>query len=241
MNIPEKELKKRKGAGENIQKYLESIGYPQGTPDVIELSYDLQAGDDYDFYINNREFKNNFIDEIFHAISPFIDCNLHSILDCGTGEGASLIPFLRKCKELPDVNIERVCACDLSSKRLSIIRDKFGENNICLVRAYMRMLPFLDNDFDIVTTFHSIEPNYVYSSKIFTEIIRVARKYVIMIEPIYEWANAEQKTRMDDFKYFRGLPEFLDNNKSIEVLLKHQMNFNANPLNRAHLIMIKKK
>lgn len=235
------ELKELKSLGENIQQYLESRGFPQGTPEVIEVAYDLQAGDDYDIYSKYTEFADKFCIEILNEIYPHIQGGIDSMLDCGTGEGTTLFPFLKNFSAIFGYYPDRISAFDISAKRMEVMREKFGCNLINLLKADMRDIPFLDNSFDLVTTFHSIEPNFFDSERIFNEVIRVSKKYILLVEPVYEYASQEQKDRMDEFKYFRGLPSFLDSNNVVEVLTTHKMENNINPLNKAHVIFARKK
>ena len=55
-------------------------------------------------------------------------------------------------------------------------------------------------------TIHPIEPNRGREEAILSELLRVARRALVMIEPSYETASAEARARMERLGYVRGLP-----------------------------------
>jgi SAM-dependent methyltransferase len=66
-------------------------------------------------------------------------------------------------------------------------------------------IPFADNSIDVIYTSHSLEPNGGNEYAAIAELMRVARKAVILVEPNYELASEEAKIRMMEHGYVRGL------------------------------------
>ena len=88
-------------------------------------------------------------------------------------------------------------------------------------------------------TVHAVEPNHGREETILSELLRVARKHVVMIEPSYEFASAKARERMDKFGYVRGLPETLKR-LGYPARLVERWPHNSNPLNEAALIVVDK-
>ena len=57
-------------------------------------------------------------------------------------------------------------------------------------------LPYQDNSFDICYTHYCIEQVPILAKKIIDEMIRVSSKYVVIIEPSYEYSNKITKNRI---------------------------------------------
>lgn len=57
-------------------------------------------------------------------------------------------------------------------------------------------IPLKDASVDVVYTSHSHEPNGGLEEDAIRELMRIARRAVILVEPIYELANSEAQSRM---------------------------------------------
>lgn len=68
-------------------------------------------------------------------------------------------------------------------------------------------IPLEDESVDVIFTSHSIEPNGGREEDALRELMRVARRAVVLIEPIYELANADAQSHMRSHGYVRGLKE----------------------------------
>lgn len=62
-----------------------------------------------------------------------------------------------------------------------------------------------DSAVDIVFTVHAAEPNGGKEKQILEELYRITGKYLVMFEPIYEFANNDAKKRMEHHGYITGL------------------------------------
>src|SRR5208283_2840477 len=98
---------------------------------------------------------------------------------------------------------------DLSWSRVAFAKcwlQRQGITKAVLCTGNLLHIPFADNSIDIVYTSHSIESNIGKEEPILRELFRVARKFLILLEPGYELANPEAKKRMDSHGYCRNLP-----------------------------------
>lgn len=79
-------------------------------------------------------------------------------------------------------------------------------------------------------TFHALEPNRGMEVTLLSEVCRVARRQVVLVEPCYERAGPEAKQRMDYHGYIRGIEETLD---VMGATIEHvsQLANTSNPLN----------
>ena len=232
------EIKKRYEQGENISAWLrQEMNVAHNTPEIIEISYDVQAGS-YINLLNNVEIANHkkeMTSEIAQTILSL--CTPQSILEAGVGEATTLTGVVKNLGN--DISNYGV---DISWSRVAYAKDflkKQGVKKSTLCTGDLFNLPFLDNSIDVVYTGHSIEPNGGNEEAIIRELYRVARKYVILLEPGYEFANQEQQQRMDSLGYCKNL-----NNISCSLdydVIKHELfPYCSNPSNPTAITIIAK-
>ena len=201
-----RELKELFERGVNISEYLrERAGVEDNTSEIIDAAYDLQSG----MYVRRAAtdpelmaFKRKWGAAIARLL---LDLGQpHTLLEAGVGEATTLSAVLR---ELPPL---RSFGFDLSWSRVAIARQwlqEQGVRDVGLCTGDLLHLPFADNSIDVVFTSHAIEPNRGREVPILRELHRVARKYVVLLEPAYELASDEIRARMDRHGYCRGLKE----------------------------------
>jgi uncharacterized protein YbaR (Trm112 family) len=98
-------------------------------------------------------------------------------------------------------------------------------------------IPLEDNSVDVVYTSHSLEPNGGREEDAIRELMRIARKAVVLIEPIYEFADVQGKARMTKHGYVKGLKD-LAVKLGANVVDYRPLNYIANPLNPSGVILI---
>jgi hypothetical protein len=99
-------------------------------------------------------------------------------------------------------------------------------------------LHFGDESFDVVMTSHALEPNGGREKEGIRELCRVARRYVLMLEPDYDLAPAEGKRRMERLGYVTQLWDALvDLNCDFNV---HPFEQIGSPLNPTSLFLVRK-
>jgi len=218
---------------ENITQLVLSMGYSIDA-NMVSLIYELQSGSYSEWFKNNLEFMHSYSQEIIQCVENFIPVGL-SWLDCGIGEGTGVLLLLEKLKP------SSLLGVDGSISRLTYAADNLSDTllPISLAVANMDLLPLEDNSVDVVLTMHSLEPNGGNEIKLLSELSRVARRYLVLVEPDYEIAGEEQKHRMDTLNYVRGLEN------SAEILglrrvAKSAMVNNSNKLNAASIWIFEK-
>jgi uncharacterized protein YbaR (Trm112 family)/2-polyprenyl-3-methyl-5-hydroxy-6-metoxy-1,4-benzoquinol methylase len=224
--------------GENVTRWIQSQeGTDHNSVTAILYSYDAQAGS----YVDNlkdpatRKLKEAFGQELAALLDELAP---GSLLEAGIGEGTSLAPVLSRMKTHPT----RVLGFDLSLSRLLYARKHLAESGhrgVTLFTGDLDRIPLASDSVDVVVTIHAVEPNHGREEAILSELLRIARKHLVMIEPSYELASSEARVRMDRLGYVRELPATLKRlgrpARSVERW-KH----NSNPLNEAALIVVDK-
>jgi hypothetical protein len=225
--------------GENVIDWIRSReGAHNNSPTAILYSYDAQAGS-YIAQLQNpsmRDFANRrgkHLAAILDELSP------HSLVEAGVGEATSLASALRQMAGRP----AHVLGFDLSLSRLLFARTHLIDEGIAgavLFTSALDRIPLAPDSVDVVLTVHAVEPNHGCEDAILKEVLRVARRYLVMIEPSYETATAEARARMDRLGYARGLLPALERLGHPPCRVE-KWPFNINRLNEANLIIVEKK
>lgn len=234
-----KALKEAYDRGENITELLrEATDSQQNSEEIIETAYDLQTGsyvralDSPDMFEHKQEYGAAIAAEISKLTSP------QSILEPGVGEGTTLSLVTKALGQTPlhvhgfDISWSRIAACrhwlsgqDCAKAWLSV--------------ASIFSTPYLDNSFDVVYTSHAIEPNGGREPAILAELYRIASQYLILLEPGYELAGKEQRSRMERLGYCRGLAEHAEK-LGMEVVRHELFEPTVNPQNPTAITVISK-
>jgi len=237
--ITPRELKKLYTQGKNISALLrKELNVKQNTLEIIEISYDMQTGSYIEAMKSEdmAKHKEEYTAEIAKVILSL--CNPMSVLEAGVGEATTLSGVLKHLGN--EVNSY---GFDLSWSRVAYAKDWLytqGITNTVLCSGDLFNIPFLDNSIDVVYTSHSIEPNGGNEEPILRELYRVARKYLILLEPGYELSNEEAKQRMDSHGYCKNLKE-ASHSLGYDVLKHELFPFASNPLNPTALTIISKQ
>jgi hypothetical protein len=101
-------------------------------------------------------------------------------------------------------------------------------------------IPMASDSVDIVYSSHSLEPNGGREEAMIAECMRVARHAVVLVEPIYELADAAAKARMESHGYVRGLHDAAVK-LGATITTYRLLDYCGNPLNPSGVMVIKKK
>ena len=222
----------------NITEHLRSLeGAAHNSENAILYAYDVQAGsyvralDDPGYAVRKRAAAAR----IAKVLAPL---QFETMLDAGTGEATTLAALL----PLLSVQPARVLAFDLSLSRLLFAQDHLREHGLDHVELFtgaLETIPLADASIDLVLTVHVCEPNGGREREVLADLLRVARRYLVLVEPSYELAPAEARRRMEQHGYVRGLPDHL---RALGATIASIEPFGAdlNPLNPAAVLVVDK-
>ncbi|WP_412470490.1 MULTISPECIES: methyltransferase domain-containing protein [unclassified Halobacteriovorax] len=227
------ELRELYSQNVNIIHYLEkNYSYLKKT-EIIKISYDLQAGSYIEYANANKEFLNEYTSLIAKELESF---KFSNIMEVGCGEATTLKNVVKKL----NAPVEYL-GFDISLSRLlygnQYLQDL--ENNGCLFTGDLFNIPLLDNSVDIVYSSHSLEPNGGSEEMILKELYRIAKKYIVLLEPTYEFADEIAKERMVSHGYVVDLYKTVCE-LGYKIIEHRKFETYSNPLNPTGIIIIEK-
>lgn len=238
MKTSPRQLKKLYEQGENIVAYMrQEMGLQHNTREIIEVSYDIQTGSYIKILEDDKviKCKTEYWSQVAKKIQSV--CQPESILEAGIGEATTLVGVLKNMQG--EINSY---GFDLSWSRTAYAKNWLQKNDISnaqLCSGDLFNIPFRDNSMDVVFTSHAIEPNGGHEKTILKELYRVARKFLILIEPSYDLASDEAKQRMDAHGYCKNLQQHAAD-LGYEVLEHELFPYTLNKMNPSALTIIRK-
>ena len=224
--------------GQNVMAFFRKESRFQETNalDAILVSYDLQTGT-YTRSLETPAYA-SFMERFSTAIAAFMDdFSPESILEAGVGEASTFANVIMRMKHRP----ARCAGFDLSWSRTFYARKyawKLGVQPEFAVGNLMS-IPAPDASFDIVYTSDAVEPNHGREEAILRELYRVARCYVVLLEPSYELGSEETKAHIREHGYcrnLRGIAEAL----GYEIIEHRLFDSTFNENSQTGLLIIKK-
>lgn len=224
--------------GENAMAFArQSLGSQVNSPVSALIAYDLQAGSYIADARENPKDRARWCKQVAGILDAYVEDN-NSVLEVGCGEATTLAGVLQNLagKSL------RAHGFDISWSRCAYGKSWLNESSTRaeLFVADLFQIPLNDSSIDYVYTSHSLEPNGGREHEAIKELLRVARRAVVLIEPIYELADSVAQARMRSHGYVRNLrntAEQLGANVSEYRLL----DYCANPLNPSGLVLLEKQ
>ncbi|NFA59973.1 methyltransferase domain-containing protein [Clostridium sporogenes] len=221
----------------NIIQYLKEMeGREHNSLEDILISYDFQAGSYIELYEKQPKIQDKYCKKLAEIIDNMGDYN--SIIEVGVGEATTLGNVLKLIKNKSVLSY----GFDISWSRIKYAKKFLGKQNLYKVNLFVGdlfCLPLKDNSMDIVYTSHSIEPNGGKEKEALMELYRITNKYLILLEPAYEYANEQAKNRMIHNGYVTNL--YLTARELGYEIIEHKLfGISSNPLNPTGLIIIKK-
>lgn len=230
-------LKTHYANGGNLMQYLRDLDQRStNTVEDILISYDFQAGSYVKGYCENRVQRDQYCGQlagILTGLGPF-----NSLLEAGVGEATTLANVLRQLPQRP----AHALGFDISWSRLqygrAFVRSMDAEP-VTLFTGDLFRIPLADNAVDIVYTSHSVEPNGGREADALRELYRVARRYVVLLEPAYELASDAARQRMTAHGYVTNL---LSTAQQLGYTVREHrlIEPSQNPLNPTGLLLIEK-
>lgn len=200
------------------------------------VAYDLQSGSYVEYVQDNLDFNLKWGLQLAEFIKPFLTSE-GSILEIGVGEATTLSSVIHAL-EIPNL---MAFGFDISWSRIAVANSWLNQNSKSanLFVADLFNIPLSDNSIDVVYTSHSLEPNGGKEEEALRELIRVAKKAVVLIEPLYELGSEESKKRMDQHGYVKNLKTIAEQ-FDVKVLDCRLLSIIDNPLNPSGVIVLKK-
>lgn len=191
------------------------------------VAYDLQAGSYVSRARSNTEQNLRWCRQVAAILGDVLSAD-DSLLEIGVGEATTLAGVLKECAGKPG----QVLGFDVSWSRVNEGRKWLTENGCVadLFCADLLNIPLADGAVDVVYSSHSLEPNRGNEEQALRECLRVARKAVVLIEPIYELASVDARARMRKHGYIEGLRETAER-LGATVTAYGLLAFSPNPLN----------
>jgi ubiquinone/menaquinone biosynthesis C-methylase UbiE len=238
MVIDSKKLKKLFIKKKNIYLFLKKKTNLKNRI-ITKLSYDAQTGS----YIKLHGKRNlsRILNPVINEIKKFK--KIKTILDFGTGEMTSLAYMMKNLSNkiifyANDISLSRLIAGQKYIKK-KLDKKRFKNLNIFCTNHFE--LPFKDNSIDLITTVQSIEPNNAYKKKLLSELIRIARKGLVLMEPHYEIANNESKKRMVKFGYIKNFEKLIKSYNFLYFIIKKNYHYNSSNPNSIFVIIKKNR
>jgi ubiquinone/menaquinone biosynthesis C-methylase UbiE len=230
--------------GVNIIDHLKAkLGEKYNTDQLVETSYDMQAGSYVAYVQRHSEFEAAYQGELAQILRPLISPG-DSIIDVGTGEMTTLAPVAAACYD----NVSKAYAVDISLSRLIVGRDYLRDKltpglreRIFPVASTLFRLPFADSSLDVVWTSHALEPNGGREYDAIAELARVTRKYLVLFEPSYERNSPQGKERMDRLGYVKNLEATIRTIADLELMSVTRMGRAADDPNPTYAHLISKR
>ena len=231
-------IKELYDSGENIIKFLKNQdNRTENSIQDIIISYDFQSGSYIDGVKKNKEYSDNYTGQIANVINGL--GVFDSVIEAGVGEATTLgnvIPRLNSGKDLKSFGF------DISWSRINLgnqYLNKTGSKAKLFVSDLFN-IALDDSSVDVVYTSHSIEPNGGREKEAIRELYRVAKEYLILLEPTKEFATEDGKKRMESNGYVQNLEKTIKD-LGYNLVTYKSFEFSSNPLNPTGLYIIKKE
>ena len=229
--------------GVNVIDHLrKQLGTTFNTDELVETSYDMQAGSYVEYVEQHPEACKPYQEEVARLLDRFIAAG-DSVVDVGTGEMTTLTPIAAVSYH----KVAHAYALDISLSRLLVGR-RYARRMLTHVLASrlqpvvasLFQMPFADNSIDLLWTSHALEPNGGREFEAIAELARVCCRHLVLCEPSYENNSAEGRQRMDRLGYIKGVPEAVARIPGIELVDTLRIEATENRLNPTYAYVIRK-
>ncbi len=224
-------------AGGNVMEYARQTAGVLGNSSIATLiAYDLQAGSYIVGARANPEDRVRWCCQLADILNPYITKE-SSVLEVGCGEATTLAGVLKRLNSSPI----HALGFDISWSRCAHGLTWLAENTVSadLFVADIFEIPLEDSSVDVVYTSHSLEPNGGREEAAIKELMRIARRAVVLIEPVYELADSDAQARMRKHGYVRDLKKTAEE-LGAKVTDYRLLDYCGNPLNPSGLVLIDK-
>jgi len=223
--------------GVNVMEYARrTFGKAANTPVITLLAYDLQAGTYVSAARKDPQYRRLWCDQVASLLDPFIGTD-DSLLEVGSGEATTLAGVLKSLSSQPRQSL----GFDISWSRCAYGMSWLQETNSTaqLFVSDLFNIPLDDDSVDVVYTSHSLEPNGGKEKEAISELLRIARKAVVLIEPSFEFASEQAQQRMISHGYVRNLKGAAEE-LGAQIVEHKLLRIYGNPLNPSGVLSLLK-
>jgi SAM-dependent methyltransferase len=223
--------------GENAMAHARRVlGTTENSPVATLVAYDLQAGSYVAGVRANPDANERWCGQLAEVLAPWVDATT-SLLEVGCGEATTLAGIVQRLPRSP----RKVLGFDISWSRCAEGLRWLESQSVTaqLFVADLFEIPLANEAIDIVYTSHSLEPNGGKEEAALSELLRVARRAVVLVEPLYELAGEPARKRMEQHGYVRGLRAAAEK-LGAQVRACRLLDYTGNPLNPSGLIILEK-
>jgi ubiquinone/menaquinone biosynthesis C-methylase UbiE/uncharacterized protein YbaR (Trm112 family) len=223
--------------GENAMEFArQKLGRNENLSVATLIAYDLQAGTYIDHALADPDGKRRWCSQLAGLVAEHLPSG-GSIMEVGSGEATTLAGLLEALPGVPSTAL----GFDISWSRSAHGRNWIARSGQTaeLFVADLFHIPLADASVDVVYTSHSLEPNGGRERSALIELLRVARRAVVLVEPIFELASAEAQQRMLHHGYIRNLRAIAED-LGYTVSDYRLLDFYVNPLNPSGVVRIEK-
>lgn len=203
------------------------------TVEDIMISYDFQAGSYIRSYEQDPAYLDQYTAELRRVLAGLGP--IETLLEAGCGEATTLSVLARQLAPRPALG-----GFDVAWSRVKLGREFAARHGLTpiLFCADLFRIPLADRSVDVVYTSHSIEPNGGREEQAIRELARVARRWLVLLEPAHDLAGEEARRRMESHGYVRNLAATI---RALGLTLVEHRLFPvcANPLNPTGLYLVK--
>lgn len=230
-------MRAARGRGENMMACArERLGSEVNETQATLLAYDLLSGGYVRRVRNDPESNRKWCRQLAEILEPLLGPG-DRLLEAGCGEATTLGGVLQEISEKSC----QALGFDISWSRCSVGVGWLAGEDVAarLFVADLFAIPLQDSSVDVVFSSHALEPNGGREEAAVAELLRVARKAVVLVEPIYELAPDAARERMRRHGYVRGLKQVAEK-LGRQVLDCRLLPYTANPLNPSGVVVIQK-
>lgn len=223
--------------GENAMAYArQALNSDDNSLVSALIAYDLQAGSYVASARENPEGNLRWCKQLAGILDPLLT-KQGSLLEVGCGEATTLAEVLQHVVNKPDYSL----GLDISWSRCTEGLGWLAEKKVSarLFVADLFNIPLEDDSVDVVYTSHSLEPNGGREEDAIRELMRVARRAVVLIEPIYELASVDAQARMRSHGYVRGIKDVAEH-LGLNVSGYRLLDYTPTTYNPSGLVLIEK-
>lgn len=223
--------------GENAMEYARRmLGRNENLSAATLIAYDLQAGAYVRHAMADPEGKHRWCAQLAGLVATHLPPG-GSVMEVGSGEATTLAGLLEALPQRPGAALGFDISWSRCAHGRSWLRQKEQEADLFVANLFH--IPLADASVDVVYTSHSLEPNGGREQSALQELLRVARRAVVLIEPIYELAGSEARERMAHHGYVRNLKATAEA-LGCTVTDYRLLDFYVNPLNPSGVVCIVK-